>query len=103
MLRVYYRWSGVPCDRNIMYKGCLKTKNDLVRKEIIIIFVCTNKSNGSMDDLFKANVEALARNESGGIMCLQYMGEYDLTQPRVYCKTCTKIYSTVTTFAICYR
>ena len=74
MLRVYYRWSGVPCDRNIMYKGCLKTKNDFVRNEIIIIFVCTNKSNGSMNDLFKANVEALARNESGGIMCLQYMG-----------------------------
>ena len=69
----------------------------------VTTFVCTNKFNGSMDDLFKANVEALARNESGGIMCLQYMGEYDLTQPRVYCKTCTKIYSTVTTFAICYR
>ena len=69
----------------------------------VTTFVCTNKFNGSMDDLFKANVEALARNESGGIMCLQYMGEYDLTQPRVYCKTCTKIYSTATTFAICYR
>ena len=69
----------------------------------VTTFVCTNKSNDLMDDLFRANVEALARNESGGIMCLQYMGEYDLTQPRVYCKTCTKIYSTVTTFAICYR
>ena len=34
--------SGDPCDRDIMHKGCLKTKNDFVCKEIIIIFVCTN-------------------------------------------------------------
>ena len=31
----------------------------------VTTFVCTNKSNDSMDDLFKANVEALARNEVG--------------------------------------
>ena len=30
----------------------------------VTTFVCTNKSNDSMDDLFKANVEALARSES---------------------------------------
>ena len=55
-----------------MHKGCRKTKNDFVRKEIII-FVCTNKSNGSMDDLFKANVEALSRSEVGGFgeICAQ--------------------------------
>ena len=31
----------------------------------VTTFVCANKSNDSMDDLFKANVEALAYNESG--------------------------------------
>ena len=34
------RRSGDPCDRDIMHKGCRKTKNDFVRKEIVIIFVC---------------------------------------------------------------
>ena len=29
----------------------------------VTTFVCTNRSNDPMDDLFKANVEALARNE----------------------------------------
>ena len=32
-------------------------------------FVSVNKSNDPMDDLFKANVEALARNEVGGYPC----------------------------------
>ena len=35
----------------------------------VTTFVCTNKSNDSMDDLFKANVEALARNETGVKQC----------------------------------
>ena len=39
----------------------------------VTTFVCTNKSNDSMDVLFRANVEALARSESGGssVMCSQ--------------------------------
>ena len=32
-------------------------------------FASVNKSNDPMDDLFKANVEALARNEGGVKQC----------------------------------
>ena len=54
----------------------------------VTTFVCANKSNDSMDDLFKANVEALARNESGGssVMCSQT--DNPGTYPMKSCKNC---------------
>ena len=51
--------------------------------------MCTNKSNDSMDDLFRANVEALSRSEVGGFgeICAQSPkpGKFRMK----YCSTCS--------------
>ena len=51
-------------------------------------FASVNKSNDPMDDLFKANVEALSRSEVGGLgeICAQSPkpGKYRMK----YCSTC---------------
>ena len=68
----------------------------------VTTFVCTNKSNDSMDDLFKANVEALARNESGNyVMCMQHLAESDHGEKNYYCQTCTLRECGQTSMAMC--
>ena len=54
----------------------------------VTTFVCTNKSNDPMADLFKANVEALTRSERGGsaVMCSQT--DNPGTIPMKSCKNC---------------
>ena len=56
----------------------------------VTTFVCTNKSNDSMDDLFRANVEALARSESAGSgeMCSQIDDTTDGTHRMRRCSDC---------------
>ena len=64
--------------------------------------VCANKSDGSMDDLFKANVEALARSESGGTICVhQSITPGD--NPYVLCSTCRPGKTLIYSMSICYR
>ena len=56
----------------------------------VTTFVCTNKSNGSMDDLFKANVEALARTEDGGSrLCYRY-DPFGIPKFGIYCHSNTR-------------
>lgn len=56
------------CKSDAMKSGFLKSRNGPLSA-----FVYVNNGRNSMDDLFNANVEALARNESGGssVMCSQ--------------------------------
>ena len=56
----------------------------------VTTFVCTNKSYDSMDDLFRANVEALARSESAGSgeMCSQIDDTTDGTHRMRRCSDC---------------
>ena len=47
-------------------------------------FASVNKSNDPMDDLFKANVEALARNE-GGVKQCYVANRYGIKAYGIYC------------------
>ena len=57
-----------------------------------ITFASVNKSNDPMDDLFKANVEALARNESGNYRICYSESVVRKGYTYYDCGTCTKIY-----------
>ena len=68
----------------------------------VTTFVSVNKSNGSMDDLFKANVEALARNESGNyVMCMQHLADPLHNEKNYYCQPCRLIKCGQTSMAMC--
>ena len=56
------------CKSDAMKSGFLKSRNGPLSASVYV-----NNGRNSMDDLFNANVEALARNESGGssVMCSQ--------------------------------
>lgn len=56
------------CKSDAMKSGFLKSRNGPLSASVYV-----NSGRNSMDDLFNANVEALARNESGGssVMCSQ--------------------------------
>ncbi len=55
----------------------------------VTTFVCANRSNDPMNDLFRANVEALTRTEIGGFgeLCSQSPKPGDVRMK--YCSTCS--------------
>ncbi len=70
----------------------MKTKLQLAAGAVLVAasvsaFVYVNNERNSMSDLFNANVEALARNESGGDVCYQSITSADGQQVK-YCPTC---------------
>lgn len=68
----------------------------------VTTFVCTNKSNDPMDDLFKANVEALARNEGSFKKCFNNM-KSDPCEDDIYCGTCSSLPGRGTDKSVCYK
>lgn len=70
-------------------KSVLSAAGAVLLATSVTTFVCTNKSDGSMDALFKANVEALSRSEVGGFgeICVQSPkpGKFRMK----YCSTCS--------------
>ena len=57
-----------------------------------ITFASVNKSNDPMDDLFKANVEALARNESANYRICYSESVVKVGYTYYDCGTCAKVY-----------
>lgn len=58
---------------SIMKRSLVLAAGAVLVAAAVSAFVYVNNGRNSMDDLFNANVEALARNESGGssVMCSQ--------------------------------
>ncbi len=73
----------------------------------VSVFVYVNNGKNEMDDLFYANVEALARNEgvSGGTLCLQSYISVGTKYAYPSCDNCHSIIRVDDSFtlAICNR
>lgn len=68
----------------------------------VLTFRNVNRTNDSMDDLFRANVEALARNEAGFIECFKNM-KSDPCEEAIYCGTCSKMPGRGSKKSVCYK
>ena len=83
-------------------KIILLTAGAVLLSASLFTFVSVNRINDPMDDLFRANVEALARNEAGFIDCYNNM-KSDPCEDDVYCGTCSKIPGRGTDKSVCYK
>lgn len=83
------------CKSDAMKSGFLKSRNGPLSASVYV-----NNGRNSMDDLFNANVEALARNEGGfDRMCVPNAvlgSEY-----YILCSTCRPGRTTIYSYAFC--
>ena len=85
-----------------MKKNILLAAGAVLLAAAVSAFVYVKNENNSMNELFNANVEALARGESGGyVMCMQYLTESDHGERNYYCPTCRLITCGQTSMAMC--
>lgn len=74
------------CKSDAMRSGFLKSRNGPLSASVYV-----NNGRNSMDDLFNANVEALAQNESGKYIDCYERIVSDPTDEVMYCGTCSEI------------
>lgn len=68
----------------------------------VSVFVYVKNENNSMNELFNANVEALANNEGGGKKCYRELIS-DLSEQVVYCGTCEDVPGRGRDKSVCYK
>ncbi len=74
----------------------------MIMAAMVSVFVCVNNARNSMDELFNANVEALANNEGvNGKTCYNRITS-DSSECAIYCGTCGELPGRGRDRSVCY-